>query len=144
MPASSSPSFSAGDTFLFKAHSSPHHHLCVTLCDPFGDPLKIIAVPLNTVILLTDRTVLLHPGDHPFIRHETAVNYDLMDVFPTSLLEILEQRQAAANFVRREPMQADVLARIIQGGLISDLAPKRMVRKLTARLNTASSDLSDE
>jgi hypothetical protein len=134
MPSLSPPSFSAGDTFLFKAPSSPHFHLYVTLCEPSGNPPQIIVVPLNTVTFLTDTTTLLSPGDHPFITHTTAVSYDLMELFPISLLEILEQRNAVNNFVRREPMQADVLARIVSGGLISDMAPKRVVQELKVRL----------
>lgn len=100
----------------------------------------IIAVPLNTVTVLTDRTVTFQPGDYPFIQRETAVSYDLLALFPVTQmiqLERMNEKQGYSDktFVRHRPIHPDVLARIIGGALTSDLAPKGIVKKLTA-INT--------
>ena len=88
-------SFSVGDTFLLHAPSADRLHLFVTLCEPFldplGDPLAIIAVPLSTSTVMTDKTVVLMPEDHPFIRHETAVSYNFMTRLAVAGLTLLEQ-----------------------------------------------------
>ncbi len=137
--------FSAGDTFLLHAPSADRLHLFVTLCEPFldplGDPLAIIAVPLNTPTLMTDKTVLLLPEDHPFIRYETAVSYNYMTRLAVTGLAQLEQGNASKHegktFLRREPLQADVLSRVIAGALTSELAPRGVKRKLVEILSGA-------
>lgn len=50
-------------------------HLWIVVTDPIGDPPTVIIVNLTTARLGSDRTVVLHTGDHPFIKHETVVNY---------------------------------------------------------------------
>ena len=138
-------SFSVGDTFLLHAPSTDRLHLFITLCEPFldplGDPLAIIAVPLNTPTLMTDKTVLLLPKDHPFIRYETAVSYNFMTRLAVAGLTRLEQDNAnkheGKTFVRREPLQVDVLNRVIVGALTSELAPRGVKRKLIEILSGA-------
>jgi hypothetical protein len=60
--------FSTGDTFL-TGPDADRLHLHITLCDPADDPPTIIVVSLNTLTPRVDRTLILKPGDHPFVRH---------------------------------------------------------------------------
>ena len=139
--SSASPIYSAGDTFRIKGTYTEKLHLYIVLCDQTGDPPDFIAVPLNTVTTQTDKTVLLQPIDHPFITHETSVSYDFLHLFKTEQLAQLEQMNASSSEVtyqRREPMRAEVLARVIGGALASDMAPKGMVRELRRRLSLVS------
>jgi len=138
-------SFSVGDTFLLHAPSTDRLHLFITLCEPFldplGDPLAVIAVPLTTPTVMTDKTVLLLPKDHPFIRYETAVSYNFMTRLAIAGLARLEQdninKYEGKTFVRCEPLRGDVLNRVIAGALTSELSPRGVKRKLIEILSGA-------
>jgi hypothetical protein len=129
-------SFGAGDTFLCEGLGSKKH-LFVVLCEPFGDPPFILTVPLNTLTINTDTTVVLSPGDHPFVVRATAVSYDLMSSMPVNqLLELekLNRRSVGDSFRRHQPINPELLERIVEGVFRSDLTPKRMVREMAERL----------
>lgn len=55
----------------------PHYkpHLWFVLTDPQGKPPRVVAVMVRTVTRFTDPTLVLKAGDHPFIRHDSAVHY---------------------------------------------------------------------
>jgi hypothetical protein len=65
----------AGRAILFResAHAKPH--LWFILTDPGGNPPRVVAVMLRTAQRFTDDTVVLHPGDHPFVRHPSSIHY---------------------------------------------------------------------
>ena len=116
-------------------------HLYVVVCDPAGNPLTILAVPFNTLRLLSDTTLILEPGDHPFIKHRTSVSFDSLRTFEINNLSQLEALCAAGestSFERRSAVSPDLLTRIIKGALQSDLTPKGMVRQLKERLGINS------
>ncbi len=132
-------SFQAGDTFLLGGLGGldAKLHLFVVVCDPAGNPLTILAVPFNTVTSTTDTTLILEPGEHPFINRKTAVSFDLLMEIEVDKLAKLEQLSAsgqANKFQRHSPASDDLLKRIIEGALTSDLTPKAMVKALKARL----------
>ena len=129
--------FAAGDTFLILGPASGKLHLYIALCDQQGDPPTFIAVPLNTTRFLSDTTVLLQSGDHPFINRETSVSYDLLHQFYVDQLLQLEGMGPASGqllFEMRQRMRPDILQRLVAGALQSDLAPKKLVRMLGAML----------
>lgn len=137
MPPGPALSFAAGDTFLMLGPSSEKLHLYIALCGQTGDPPIFIAVPLNTATLLTDRTVLLQPGDHPFVTRETSVSYDLLHQFDVEKLLQLERLSSASQqtlFERRQRVRTEVLQRLVDGARVSDLAPKKMARVLETLL----------
>jgi len=49
-------------------------HLWFVLTDPGGVLPRVVAVMLRTATRFTDATLVLHPGDHPFVRHESSVH----------------------------------------------------------------------
>ena len=65
----------AGSTLLLGEPPLYKPHLWFVLTDPQGDPSRVVAVMLRTVARFTDPTLILHAGDHPFIRHDSAVHY---------------------------------------------------------------------
>lgn len=134
--------FVAGDTFLLNEPGSSKSHLYIVPCAVPGDADTILAVPLNTVTAFTDRTLILHAGEHPFIKHETAVAYDRMREIDVASLTELERVSLQARdplFARRESVVPALLARLQQGALQSDLAPIKLVKKLSAYLGQSSS-----
>lgn len=99
--------------------------------------MTILAVPFNTVTSMTDSTLILEPGDHPFINRKTAISFDLMLEIEVDKLEKLDQLNSsgqAERFRRNTAALIDLLNRIIEGALKSDITPKKMLKSLKARL----------
>ncbi len=65
----------AGSSLLLAEQPRVKPHLWFVLTDPQGHPPRVVAVMLRTVTGFTDPTVVLKPGEHPFIRHDSAVHY---------------------------------------------------------------------
>src|ERR1035437_1558939 len=65
-----------GDTFLMPAPGgavTPHLWIVVTQPDPQTHLCAIVSV--TTLRNSKDQTVILRPGDHPFIRHDSSIFY---------------------------------------------------------------------
>lgn len=80
----------AGDTFLMHLPGSgndPYYHMFIVVTDPEPDSGRIVAVMVRTAKDYTDKTVILQKGDHPFIKHPSAVQYSSADIFSVSKIE---------------------------------------------------------
>jgi len=53
----------------------PFFHLFIVLTDPEPGSGKLVAVMVQTKEKYTDDTVVLQVGDHPFVKHPTAVQF---------------------------------------------------------------------
>ena len=62
----------AGDTFI---RGDRDKHLWVVLSDPKLDPEKVLLVNLTSLDCLKERVCILKVGDHPWVAHDTCVNY---------------------------------------------------------------------
>ena len=62
----------SGRTLLRRQHGL---HLWLVITDPHGDPAEVVVVMLTTLREHSDTTLILNPGDHPFVKHETSVNF---------------------------------------------------------------------
>ena len=118
-----------GDTFLFHELWEDRHHLWVVVTEPHGTPPRIIIVSFTTLRPHSDTTVTLSPGDHPFIRHATAVNFK--DARPIDR-EALRRRVNEGYFPAKQPLDSIVLERIQIGICQSPYTPNR-IRKLCRR-----------
>ena len=76
---------SAGDTYILRKPGDGVPHLWAVLTDPDKDDTVVI-VNLTTRQPHSDDTVILHPGDHPFVLHETVVFYQDACLAKTSAL----------------------------------------------------------
>jgi hypothetical protein len=65
----------AGASLLLAEPPLYKPHLWFVLADPHGKPPRVVAVMLRSVTRFTDPTLILRPGAHPFIRHDSAVHY---------------------------------------------------------------------
>lgn len=105
----------AGDT-LRPADPSIDIHLWVIISDPLQDDSRILIVSLTTFKPKKEAVCLLQVGDHPFIKHETCVAYNLANA--PSLAQ-LERARDAGQLIPAEPVSAEVLARIREGAALS-------------------------
>jgi hypothetical protein len=110
-----------GDTFLMPAPggiATPHLWIVVTQPDAETNLCAIVSV--TTLRNSKDQTVILRPGDHPFIRHESTIFYgDAMIVderrlrseiaaglalarekCPSATLKLMQDGVAASPFTR--------------------------------------------
>ena len=65
-----------GDTFLMPApggRAVPHLWIVVTTRDAATGECAIVSV--TTLRNSKDQTIILRPGDHPFIRHDSTIFY---------------------------------------------------------------------
>jgi hypothetical protein len=66
----------AGDTFYIPLPgTSLDSHLWVVISDPTKDANKVLIVNFSTRRADSDPGCVLQPGEHPFLQHETCVNY---------------------------------------------------------------------
>src|SRR4051794_27953595 len=102
-----------GDTFLMPAPGgrvTPHLWIIVTTPDPVTGLCAIVSV--TTLRNSKDQTIILRPGDHPFIRHESTIFYgDGMIVHARKLTQDL----IAGLIVPREKCPAPTLKLVRDG-----------------------------
>src|ERR1035437_7730874 len=91
-------------------------HLWLVLTDPDPKTTLIITVMVVTERPHTDRTVVLEPGDHSFIRHRSSIDYGSARYVPISKMSGI-LRNSAANW--QPDMTPKLLARVRQGLLAS-------------------------
>lgn len=103
----------AGCTVLLS--DAPHYkpHLWVVLATRDE---RVLAVMLRTAKHFTDETLILAPGDHPFIRHPTAVHYSSARWFS---VEALRTAIDKGRCHPREPASPDLLKNCRKGLLSS-------------------------
>jgi hypothetical protein len=98
--------FCAGRAFLLSGGqvSAPHLWFVLTDADASG---KVITVMLRSAKPYTDKTVVLNVGDHPWIRHESNIDYGTARPVPkTKLID--------ANNGSRLVIQADMSKELLQ------------------------------
>lgn len=106
----------AGRAVLWRPRDEPRFHLWFILTDPAGNPPTVVAVCLRSMRRFADETVVLHPGDHPFIRHESFVLYSTARRFRVDrLLRALEHGRCHL----KEDMGPELLERVRAGLLAS-------------------------
>jgi hypothetical protein len=120
-----------GCTFTIQEPSSPHAHLYIVLAIVDG---SLIAVPLNTITIYTDQTLILTQGDHPFISHDSSVSFDRTRDFPEPLLHQLEA-MGPTRFTRRETCSKELLSRLQEAAFKSDMIKPKYITLLAWALN---------
>ncbi len=112
-----------GDTYLLRKPNHHVEHLWVVLTELDDATGKVLVINLTTLRSGSDTTVVLKPGDHEFIQHETVVFYLDAQWVPAVALEAAVNRQAGRQLA---PCRADVLERIRSGLLVSKFTPKQI------------------
>jgi hypothetical protein len=109
---------SCGDTFLTGDGDEDNFHLWVIVTPPSQG--EVVTVCLVTARTKTERLVVLKPGEHPFIKHESAISYLFSKIRSVADIEALLANGFAS---RKEPLSPDVLCRVQAGVVDSDFTP---------------------
>jgi len=106
----------AGTTYLFHSPDHPEagYHLCLVLTDPKEPDQKVVVVTLLTARERTDDTVILGPDHHPWIDHETSVDYRAAKLLRADRISYGINKRLCHP---RSPM-SDSLLRLVRQGLI--------------------------
>lgn len=114
-----------GDTFLMPApggRATPHLWIVVTTPDATTRECAIVSV--TTLRNGKDQTIILRPGDHAFIRHDSTIFYGEM----IADARILKQEQNARLIVSREKCPPQTLKLAEDGIGVSPFTRPRFLR----------------
>lgn len=127
--------FQAGRTFLWSGHGVPQRHLWIVLTDPDPTANQVIVVMVVSRKPYSDATVILQPGDHPFIEHESCVDFSTGRTVSVSRLEA---HLADDGCSPRPDVGKGLLRRIQKGLLESEYTDHYLKPILQARLANPS------
>lgn len=119
-------SFSAGDTFENKSARSTPIHLWAVISDTQQSVDEIVIVNFTSWRENGDKSCLLDKGDHPYIHHQTYINY--RDAYVVTLAK-LEELESKGLITRNETLKSSILARVREGAMVSPFA-KLKIRKI--------------
>jgi mRNA-degrading endonuclease toxin of MazEF toxin-antitoxin module len=120
-------SFGAGDTFLGGAEVHGKHHLWIIINHPARRGGLALFVNVTTLAEGMERTCVLQPGDHPFVKHASCIPFASAKSATVKQLELLDAR---GLIHRRSPVSPAVLAAIRAGGQVSPNLPAKYLALL--------------
>jgi hypothetical protein len=109
----------SGSCFLAGEDDDEKLHLRVVVTDPTPSG-EVVVVSITTRRARSEPLVILNPGDHPFIQHESVVAYRYSEI---TSLAVIEQAIQSKKAKERETVAAELLRRIQRGLLDSDFTP---------------------
>lgn len=113
-----------GETFLLPKPGHNVEHLWIVLTEPDdSNPSRVAIVNVTTRRAGSDTTVVLAPGDHPFIDHESVVFYRDTTLAPAHKLI---QAVSIGVATRHADLEADLLRVICEGLLQSPFTEPRI------------------
>ena len=114
---------SKGESLLISSGPGDKKHLFAILLDPvevagYGLRPHVLLASVVSIKpgMIVEDCCLLGPGEHPFIRHSSFVDYRFARLDPA---EDLQARVADGVFDVKEPCSPDLLKRIVAGALKS-------------------------
>lgn len=107
-----------GDTFLTGEEDDQSLHLWIVLTPPIEGEVVIASV--TTLRRMSETLVVLRPGDHPFLRHDSVISYAYSKI---TTVEAIETAILNGTAKLREPVSEAVLRRVRAGLLDSDFTP---------------------
>lgn len=102
----------AGYAFLNAEARTLPVHLWVIISDPAQDPNDVLIVNLTSWRSDHDQTCILRVGDHPWIQHDSCVNYPAAKVTSLGMLKMLLGKSLITP---KDPFAPAVLERIREG-----------------------------
>lgn len=106
----------AGRAFVLSGPEfTPAPHLWFILTDPEPPDDQVVAVMLVTSRAHTDKTVTLVPGDHPFVQHESNVDFGSAILVRSGRF----QRAMQGGRCHFQPDMNASLLRRLRGGLLA-------------------------
>ena len=105
----------AGDTFLAPGFDD---HLWMVISDPSLDAEQVVVVCFLTAQDHYDQSCIVRSGEHPFVKHDTCVNYPAAKVTSDSKLN---EHVAKGTLRLKTPLSQNLLERIRQLAAESDM-----------------------
>ncbi len=105
----------AGDTFLLLDKDD---HLWAVISDPSLDGEKVVIVLFVSWTEKYDQACVLCAGDHPFIKHDTCVQYSGAKIVKSAQLE---QSRKSGKLRMKQPLTTAILERIRQQAEVSQI-----------------------
>src|ERR1700676_42671 len=96
-----------GDTFLTGDAEDESLHLWIVVTPPTDG--EVVTVSVTTRRRKSETLVVLKPGDHPFIEHESVIAYTYSRIRPVDDIEAAMRNGTAK---KRQPISRELLARI--------------------------------
>ena len=112
-----------GYTFLSirPPYTTPHLHIVIS---PIING-KVLLVNITTLKHNSDHTCVLKVGDHPFLTHDSIINYgDAID----AEVDLLKLSIRTKLFTPKAPVSEELLRRIQAGALKSTALPKKFIK----------------
>lgn len=109
------PVLRAGQAILW-AGAGADRHLWLVLTDPDPETAQVVMVMVVTQRQHTDKTVTLASGDHPFIRHDSNIDYGSARPFPSAKIQAALKSGAAKI---QPEMTPELLEKVCAGVLLS-------------------------
>ena len=125
-----------GYTYLDGNDEEEDYHLHIIVSDPDQDGY-VIVVSVSTIYRFADRTVILRPGDHPWVKHESYIAYNFARL--KKLAEI-EARIARLPGMTKDPCTEALLKRV-QGGLLESEQTENGVKHFFREVHPSSHPL---
>jgi hypothetical protein len=113
-----------GDTYLISFEHVPTPHLWILAAGPFADG-QVVLVSITTLRRGKDQTVVLQPGDHPFVQHPSCVFYQDAMIVQAARLEEWIAGEIATPLA---PCSAKLLKLVCDGFGASEFTPKKVLR----------------
>jgi hypothetical protein len=110
-----------GESLFLRKINSPIEHLWIILTDPQGNPQKSVIVNVTSKRPESETTVVLKKGDHPFITHDSVINFKDATL---ALSDKLEEAVNAGHFCDGGSFDQALLKTIQEGLQKSKQTPK--------------------
>jgi hypothetical protein len=99
-------------------------HLWIVASLPWPDDGSIVVVNFTTRRKDSDTNCLVQAGEHPWVKHETVVEYEKARIFDLATQATVMKQPSICP--PHKDVSEELLARIQQGALISDLTKQKI------------------
>jgi hypothetical protein len=126
----------SGDTLLFDPDlagvnpsvqadpsATANPHLWIVLTEPQAPDFQCVIVNLTRQQPRSDNTVVLRPGDHPYITKDSVIRFGDALIVDARDLDGFLKKQTAKGLDRCSP---NLLKRILDGAITSPFSPKKI------------------
>lgn len=122
----------AGTCFVGAFTHVRARHLWIVLTNP-GSSGSVVAVHVTTSPAFWDDSLVLAPGDHPWIRQPSSV------VFAAAHLAVaaaIDEKIADGSFTAQDPASPDLVRRIRQAAIGAPMTPAEVAEVLRRSVDT--------
>jgi hypothetical protein len=111
------------NTILVPVPSPSCKHLFIVLSTPEGEPPVVVMVNITSRRPTSDPTVILTPGDHSFVKHESVIAFEHASLFE---VDRLENGLNSGSLSKYPDISETLFTAVKQGLLNSPRTPKNI------------------